>query len=60
MTKRSECVEKKKVDASIHLNYKEKESAAAVISYSLECNNCFLLFFGITSFLVIDSLLDLE
>ena len=60
MTKRSECVETKKVDASIHLNYKEKESAATVISYLLERNNCCLLFFGITSFLVIVSLLDLE
>jgi len=42
MTKRSECGETKKVDASIHLNYKEKESAAAVISYALERNSCCL------------------
>ena len=60
MTKRFECVEMKKVDTSIHLNYKEKESAATVINHSLERNSCCLLFFAITYFLVIDSLLDLE
>ena len=60
MTKRFECVETKKVDASFHLNHKEKESAATVISYALERNSCCLLFFGITYFLVIDSLLDFE
>ena len=60
MTKRLACVETKKVDASNHLSYEEKEPVGTVISYSLERNNCCLIIFGTTSIFVMHSLLDLE
>ena len=60
MTKGLVCVETKKVDDSTHISYEEKEPVAAVISHSPAHNSCCLMFFGITSILVIHSLLDLE
>ena len=53
-------LKRKKVNASIHISYEEKEPIATVISYSPAHNSCCLMFFGITSILVIHSLLDLE
>ena len=60
MTKGLACVETKKVDALFYLSYEKKETVATVNRHSPAHKSCCLMFFGITSILVIHSLLDLE